>query len=827
MTSSTPNPAPATTRVPSARTVARLWRALVVALCAVVLLLLTPPSGAGATPDGAASASRVAAASAGVTGVVEPSVAGGQPRDVDSERPVVVIGVAGLAWADVTPMTPALWSLSQDSVGSLVVRSVRTSSCPADGWLAVSAGTRAADAAGPCRDLLEPDPDGSVPGWADYQAAAAEENFDARLGLLGDAAVTTQTAATSIGPGAAIALADAAGQTADHMRRPTGAQEWTVQTTIALERSRLVVIDAGEVQDAPGPVTTQQYHDNQVQVADEHVAAIIQGIRDSGTDPVILLSGISDSGSGPGLRVLAVSGADQEQALLTSSSTRQDGYVLATDQQATITGLLGITAAIPSGVTIGAPARALPDSSTAAERIDVLLDDELHAQAVRPLVASYYLILVILNLALFAAVALGLKRPAATRIRAFLARRFPRRRGRPDENLVVARSGVLRLLRVVALSIGALPVSSFLANLLPWWRSTPPALGLAVITLGWVALIVAIALVGPWRRRVLGPATWVAAVTAAVLTVDVVTGATLQISAVMGVPTLVAGRFYGMNNTSFALFTVSTLLVTVAVANPLVRAGRRKLAGVIVLAIGVGAAVIDGAPGIGADFGGPPALLPAYGLLALMAAGIRLTWKRVLGVLAVAASATIGLAFIDWLRPADDRTHLGRFFQTVLDGGLWPVIARKLDQNITILFGNRPLTILAICGVLTVVFVLARPIRGAITSPGGGGYDWLSAGTPISRMGRDAPMLPPGIIAIGVALGLGLVVNDSGIAIPAIGVSVTVPLLLAACATWMLALEPADLIRANQEPGEPVRTAAAPPAQPVRRVRVPRRGRPD
>src|SRR5699024_11224312 len=88
-----------------------------------------------------------------------------------------------------------------------------------------------------------------------------------------------------------------------------------------------------------------------------------------------------------------------------------------------------------------------------------------------------------------------------------------------------------------------------------------------------------------------------------------------------------------------------------------------------------------------------------------------------------------------WLGRPEDRTRLGRFVQTVLDGGLWEVIWRELDQNISIVFGNRPLTILAICGVLTVDYVLARPIRAALTSPGGGEFAWLSAGNPISVMG--------------------------------------------------------------------------------------------
>src|SRR5690606_4419271 len=111
----------------------------------------------------------------------------------------------------------------------------------------------------------------------------------------------------------------------------------------------------------------------------------------------------------------------------------------------------------------------------------------------------------------------------------------------------------------------------------------------------------------------------------------------------------------------------------------------------------------------------------------------------------------------------------------------------KLDQNLTILLGNRPLTILAICGVLLVVLVLIRPVKETISSPGGGEYAWLSNGAPISAMAKQAPMLGPGLVALAVCAGIGFAVNDSGIAIPAIGVAVAVPLLLASCATWMLA----------------------------------------
>src|SRR5690606_40612949 len=134
----------------------------------------------------------------------------------------------------------------------------------------------------------------------------------------------------------------------------------------------------------------------------------------------------------------------------------------------------------------------------------------------------------------------------------------------------------------------------------------------------------------------------------------------------------------------------------------------RRAAARVVVGVGVVASVVAGAPFWGADFGGPPALLVAFGLLTLFAAGIRVTARRVVLVLLGAALVTTAIAFVDWLRPPGSRTHLGRFFADMLDGQMWPVIGRKLDQNLTILFNNRPLTILAICGVLLVVLVLIR-----------------------------------------------------------------------------------------------------------------------
>ena len=202
------------------------------------------------------------------------------------------------------------------------------------------------------------------------------------------------------------------------------------------------------------------------------------------------------------------------------------------------------------------------------------------------------------------------------------------------------------------------------------------------------------ALLGPWGRSLLGPMAAVSAATMAVLAVDVMTGSRLQLSSLMGLQPVVGGRYYGMGNTTFALFATSTILLCIAVSDRFVRAGQSRLAAVAVAAIGLGAVVVDGAPDWGADGGGPPALLPGLVFLVLSILGVRMTWKRGALLAAVTAGLFLLVGFLDWLRPVEDRSHLGRFFQTMLNGGAFDVIVRKLEQNLSILFGNYRLALL-------------------------------------------------------------------------------------------------------------------------------------
>ena len=101
------------------------------------------------------------AASAGVgqrAGEVTAASDAGQARAATTAGPappVILIGIPGLRWTDMSAAaTPALWRLAQPgSVGSLVVTAAASRTCPADAWLTLNAGARAAaphPGAGPC-----------------------------------------------------------------------------------------------------------------------------------------------------------------------------------------------------------------------------------------------------------------------------------------------------------------------------------------------------------------------------------------------------------------------------------------------------------------------------------------------------------------------------------------------------------------------------------------------------------------------------------------------------------------------------------------------------
>jgi hypothetical protein len=231
----------------------------------------------------------------------------------------------------------------------------------------------------------------------------------------------------------------------------------------------------------------------------------------------------------------------------------------------------------------------------------------------------------------------------------------------------------------------------------------------------------------------------------------------------LGYTPLVAGRFYGFGNIPWALWVTGLIIATGAVAGWLQSTGRGRLATATVVAAGILALVIDGAPFAGADFGGIIAIFPGFAVFALMIAGRRVRISRLLLVLAVGVVVVLGVSFLDSLRA--DPTHIGEFWKSLTNGDGGTIILRKARGMIGT-FGNWELSILAVAAVVFLIFALLRPLT------------WRAA--VLHTAYERAPALRPTLIAVLVTGGVGMLVNDSGVAIPALAFTVAIPLALAA-----------------------------------------------
>ncbi|ABS01732.1 conserved hypothetical protein [Kineococcus radiotolerans SRS30216 = ATCC BAA-149] len=691
-------------------------------------------------------------------------------RAAEPPAPLVVVGFSGVRWSDVSAAaTPALASMSEGAIGTVAVRSVFTAACPADGWLGLSAGRRATafdgtsaeHAAAACEPVADPVARGTTtvqPDFAEYRRIAEGDTFSAEPGTLGQALADAGTPTLAVGPGAGIALAGTDGTVPRHVGDADTPAAVGGHVQDALESgTRVVVVDAGVVrdpEDLPADETAPaSSRAEQVAAVDEVVAAVQRAVAAStGADATTLLAvSLADAGRTAHLQFGAATGpqpgAGDYDGLLGSRSTRQTAIVQTTDLTPTVLALaLGSDHGTPG--LVGAPVTSTDAGTPAGDREEKVRDLDAAAQAVQPLVGPFFTVWGASQIVLYGVATLALRR-------AWGGHRGRRR--------------VLAWLRALTVVFGAVCASTFLANTIPWWRHGDSTGSHLLAVTGavalYVAVITALALLGPWRRAALGPLGFVGFVTAAVLAVDCATGSRLITSSLNGLQPVVAGRFYGLGNQQFALFATGSLLFTIAVADRLVRSGRRRAAVATVAGLGLVATYVDGV--LGSDFGGPPAILPAFGFLTLAVAGVRITWRRVVVILGATVLVLAAISVADWLRPVDDQTHLGRFVQTLVDGGAWQVVERKAAQNLRILYGNWLLSLVLALAAVFIAFVLVRrKVLGVSV---------------LRRAYERHPVLKPGLACLLVLLGIGFAVNDSGAAVPAVGAMLAVPLIIACC----------------------------------------------
>ncbi|MFF3437907.1 hypothetical protein [Streptosporangium sp. NPDC002721] len=761
-----------------------------VLLLALLCVLLGVP---GASQAFAASDTPGVAKAPGAPGASGAGTAGAPARKLPAK--VVIIGIPGLEWSDLDPRrTPNLWRLADEGgSASMSTRAVpppeRGITCPVAGWLTVSAGQRAGAPGTGCEPPRAPEaaPGGgaSVPGWAELSAFNAATSYRPVLGQLGELATGAGLKVAAVGPGAALAAANRSGK--------IGKYAASIEDLGDLSPYGLIVVEAGDLTGAwttgglPLPGTpnstptgtptntpnstsadtptntpdgaaggfpddmTAQVRREAAAGADRVVGAVLDRLTPSPvtgnpvTGTTVLVGGLADTSAAPHLHVAIARGPSPDggtyaRGYLTATSTRQDGLVTNTDLTATAIGLLGMK--VPHGVVGRAWLGDVPSGEQVAARAGKLADDDLASQVLREVRGPFFAVFVAVQILFYLLAAVAIRRGWGG-------------------------SRALAAVRVVAVVSGAIAISTFLAQLVPWWSLPAPMVWVIVTILGLACAIAGVALAGPWRAHPLGPLTVVAAVTSVALLADVMTGSALQVNAVTGYEPVTGGRFYGFSNIAFAVYSAGTILALAGIAQWLISRNRRALALAVCSAYGGLAVFADGWPAWGADFGGVPAFLVGVAVFLILLSGGRISLVKLV-LVGLAGGLLIGaIAVVDWLRPTEQRTHLGAFVQQVLDGEAWTVVGRKFGAMIGVTVGNWSLSLLSLVALAFLFLVLDRPSRWGASALG--------------RAYALAPALRAGLLgALACAL-IGFLMNDSGIAIPAMALTVAVPLTLAAC----------------------------------------------
>jgi hypothetical protein len=414
----------------------------------------------------------------------------------------------------------------------------------------------------------------------------------------------------------------------------------------------------------------------------------------------------------------------KEHGWLTSATTLRDGLIQISDVAPGILRLLGHR--VPRRMS-GQPFHSVegPVSGRVAHLIRLQSDASFHGRWV----GTFFLLFVLLQVLLYSAA-------------------WARLRKKSDRSMPWARRLTLGFMSVPAASL--VLVTSHAHE---WWWGGPLLLLLAIC-----AGMTFLSLRPPWGNHPTGPPAFICAVTSALIVGDLLTGSHLQLSSLLGYSPVVAGRFYGLGNLSFAVLATCSVLLAGEIGSRYGRWGLR-----LALLIGLVTIIADAGNRFGADFGGILALVPAFGILVVMIAGRRVSPLRLvaLGCAAVAVAFVVGA--LDSLRPPDVQTHIGRFVARLVEGGpsaVQDVIVRKAKANWSLL--SQSVLSWSVPVALAFLAIMLRHPYGKLkvaleTQPG----------------------LRPGLVAALVVNTLGFAVNDSGIAIPAMGLSIIAPYCLA------------------------------------------------
>lgn len=672
----------------------------------------------------------------------------------------VIFTMPGVTWSDVERAQPPnlLDVVSAGATASLSVRTNSSRTSYASGFATIGAGTRLEGGTTTGGQVTESrsglTPNVTAAGIDELLTIAAEDGYDAVPGALGETlgdipTIAIGNAETSVPPNLALgferwsllAAMDGEGvvdlaATGEDLLLPTTpvrtdsrALDRVINEALDVECS-LTVIDQGDLirsELTAGPDgPARESHEDALLAADAALGTVTSRLDD---DDLLLVVSPTSPLHGPVRFGIAVARGPGFPAgeLLSSASTRREGVVTLPDIAPTVLEHMGLPR---HPAMLGRPFFTLP---THRDRVAMAIEDDREAVFVDAVRAPVTTAFVVVQVAVYLAIAWILRRR--------------QRSTAPHRS---------RWLEGAALAVVAFPMCTYLTG-----SVSQHALG----TWGFVALLILCDLIAVALTFVLEhPLDRLLALTGAtcaVLVVDVVTGAALQVNTVFSYSPLVAGRFAGFGNTAFSVLGAAAIIT----GSLLVQRAKGTRASLVAAATLFAVVVVaDGAPAWGSDIGGVLAFVPAFGITLLLLAGRKPTWKAV-GVSALVTLAVLGafLAF-DLARPADERTHLARLFEDVRDrgfGAFGDTIGRKISTNLRV-FTSTIWTYFVPPALAFIAWLLLRPNNR-----------W-------EELARRYPTLRAGLIGGLVLCVLGFAVNDSGIVVPAMVLSYLVPVALLA-----------------------------------------------
>ena len=743
--------------------------------------------------------------------------------------PVVVLATSNLTWADLREQA-SRGGAGEDSGSSgtgsaaahllafawrgepmnLSVRTPADRTCPADAWLTLGRGKRAraiepaASCAGPTTAIPRDTP---------------------LAGALG-----RDVSIRAVGPGTQLATGV-----------PGGSQNMPAPLVPSVAEALAADADLTIVDTARAASTDAK----RIAALDDALRTVQERTR-PGTR-IIIASLADDEAPGPQMAVLPAgtrSARGTSEGLVVGDSTHQPGLVQLTDLTPTlVSALAGRRDPAFDGQALALPQTGRAGVATAGAtrdaRISRLADDALHARASQATVMRASALLMGLAVTLLVWAAVALRAPKASR-RTVLRRlvtwvavylsglptalllvnaapwwRVGARAGSPSgwASLVAVAAAALVAAGIVGLAAGIVALARrrrrphLAASPLP----SPSALGAtgAAEPAGSADALCAReeataepqpdGAESPRPSASLSPSPSGASLTALLVAaaipltwlVDAAAGAPLAFNNPLGMNAVVAGRFYGVSNTAFALVAGALIVVIAGVWVAL--GGGRRTALVVTSLLGGAALLVDGAPQLGADVGGALTLVPTLAFLGAGLAGLRLSWRRWLAIGAVTVLVVGGFAVIDLIRPGGP-THLGRFARQVADGSAAGVLGRKAYALVGPFITNPVMATALGCAVVIVAAALwwgRRQVRAWRngTSP----YAWLApaahgdiprvggreSGSPTRGMSPSGRWPTTALKSLGVLTLVAVLVNDSGVTMAGFILVAAAPALLA------------------------------------------------